>query len=184
MDAIFAILVLGAVIFFGALISAGNERQRKAIDGIRERAAQWAMQDLRIKREHLARDVKMDDPVAWLNRVVAKVVGEDLELDIKDFSNDKKQIGCITADGRMVILSLDSLESKEKNTRRKAQKLRSLPSAPVILLPKDNTVFELSILNAGILFDHELGAFWKAVSNRDIPDCDKLFLYIGNSSQK
>ena len=33
-DAIFATLVLGAVIFFGALISVGNERQRKAIDAL------------------------------------------------------------------------------------------------------------------------------------------------------
>ena len=73
MDAILAILVLGAVIFFGALISAGNERQRKALDGIREQTALWAMQDLRLKREKLARDVKVDDPIAWLNQVVAKV---------------------------------------------------------------------------------------------------------------
>ncbi len=180
MDAIFAILVLCAVIFFGALISAGNERQRKAIDGIREQAAQWAMQDLRLKREHLARDVKVEDPVAWLNRVVAKVVGEDLMLTVKDFSGDQKQISCITADGRLAILSLISLESKPKNTGYKAQKLISLQSTPLILLPKDNTVFELSILNAGILFDYELGAFWKAVSNRDILDCEKLFLYIEN----
>ena len=32
-------LILGAVIFFGALISAGNERQHKALDGIQEQAA-------------------------------------------------------------------------------------------------------------------------------------------------
>jgi len=33
MDAVLAILVLGAVIFFGALISAGNERQPVLDDG-------------------------------------------------------------------------------------------------------------------------------------------------------
>ena len=53
-DTIFAILVLGAVIFFGALLSIGNERQRKAIDGIREQASYWAEQDLRLKRARAA----------------------------------------------------------------------------------------------------------------------------------
>ena len=38
------------MVFFGALISVGNERQRKAIDGIREQASFWAEQDLRLKR--------------------------------------------------------------------------------------------------------------------------------------
>jgi hypothetical protein len=60
MDAVFAILVLDAMIFFGALISTGNERQRKALEGIREQAAQWAMQDLRLKRENLARELSND----------------------------------------------------------------------------------------------------------------------------
>lgn len=62
------------------LISDGNDRQRKALDGIREQAALWAMQDLRLKREKLAREVKVDDPLAWLNQVVAKVYGENLGL--------------------------------------------------------------------------------------------------------
>jgi len=51
MEIILALVVAVAVIFFGALISAGNERQRKAIDGVREQIVLWAMQDLRIKRE-------------------------------------------------------------------------------------------------------------------------------------
>ena len=63
MEIILAIVVGVAVIFFGALISAGNERQRKAIDGLREQVVLWAMQDLRLKRERLARDVHVDDPL-------------------------------------------------------------------------------------------------------------------------
>ena len=57
MEIILAVVVGVAVIIFGALISLGNERQRKAIDGLREQVVLWAMQDLRIKRESLARDV-------------------------------------------------------------------------------------------------------------------------------
>ncbi len=63
MEIILAIVVGVAVIFFGALISAGNERQRKAIDGLREQVVLWAIQDLRIKRENLACDVHVDDPL-------------------------------------------------------------------------------------------------------------------------
>ena len=47
--------VLLAVLLLGALISAANERQRKAIDGLREQVEAWAEQDIRIKREKLAR---------------------------------------------------------------------------------------------------------------------------------
>jgi len=43
------------------------------------------MQDLRLKREKLARDVKVNDPVAWLNQVVAKVYGELLDLTVTEF---------------------------------------------------------------------------------------------------
>jgi len=68
MELVLAIVVVVAVIFFGALISMGNERQRKAIDELREQTALWAMQDLRIKRERLARDVRVDDPLSWLNK--------------------------------------------------------------------------------------------------------------------
>ncbi len=52
MEIILAIVVAAAVIFFGALISMGNERQRRAIDGLREQVVLWAVQDLKIKREH------------------------------------------------------------------------------------------------------------------------------------
>jgi len=43
------------------------------------------MQDLRLKREKLARDVKVDNPVAWLNQVVAKVYRESLDLTVTEF---------------------------------------------------------------------------------------------------
>ena len=49
-ETIMFLSVLAAVLFFGVLISIGNERQRKAIDGIREQAARWAETDIRLKR--------------------------------------------------------------------------------------------------------------------------------------
>ena len=69
-EIILALVVAVAVIFFGALSSVGNERQRKAIDALREQVVFWAMQDLRIKRERLARDVRVDDPLLALRRKI------------------------------------------------------------------------------------------------------------------
>lgn len=74
MEILLAIVVVSAVIFFGALISMGNERQKKAIDDLREQVSLWAMQDLRIKHEGHARDVRIDDPLGWLNTLATKNV--------------------------------------------------------------------------------------------------------------
>ena len=79
-EIILALVVAVAVIFFGALSSSGNERQRKAMDALREQVVFWAVQDLRIKRERLARDVRVDDPLRWLNNLTAKICGYDINL--------------------------------------------------------------------------------------------------------
>ena len=88
MDAVLAIFVLGAVIFFGALISAGNERQRKALDGIREQTALWAMQDLRLKREKLARwsqAITETAIVFWIAQFVISAPAQVLAWGAFDF---------------------------------------------------------------------------------------------------
>lgn len=53
MEISLAIGVASAVIFFGALISMGNERQRRAIDGLREQVVLWAVKDLQTQREEI-----------------------------------------------------------------------------------------------------------------------------------
>lgn len=40
-------------------MSAENERQRKAIDGLREQVVLWVVQDLRVKCEKPARNAEM-----------------------------------------------------------------------------------------------------------------------------
>ncbi len=61
MEIILAIVVASAVNFFGALISMSNERQKRAIDSLREQAVNWAVQDIKIKRERLAQTVQVPD---------------------------------------------------------------------------------------------------------------------------
>lgn len=179
MDVVLAILVLGAVIFFGALISAGNERQRKALEGIREQTAQWAMQDLRLKREKLAREVKVDDPVAWLNQVVAKAYGENLGLTATEFIENPHTLVCTAKDGRAVLLSTASPDDIHKTNMKRQGRLSRVPNFhPLLKLPRNAECIKLSILNAGVLFDLELQQMWKLVSGQDELKTDILWMYI------
>lgn len=179
MDAVFAILVLGAVIFFGALISASNECQRKALDGIREQAAQWAMQDLRLKREKLAREVKVDDPVAWLNQVVAKVYGENLDLTVTEVFDNPQALICTAKDGRKVVLAPLSPDDIRRLTAKKTGKLSRVTNFhPLLKFSRKVEYLKLSILNAGVLFDLELPIVWKLVTRQDELETDSLWMYI------
>ena len=98
MEIILAIVVAAAVIFFGALISLGNERQRKAIDALREQTELWALQDLRIKRERLAREVRVEDPLAWLNKVVSRVSALELDLQFVEYFEEPHTLLCLSGD--------------------------------------------------------------------------------------
>jgi hypothetical protein len=179
MDAVLAILVLGAVMFFGALISAGNERQRKALDGIRKQAALWAMQDLRLKREKLARDIKVDDPLAWLNQVVAKVYGEPLDLTVTEFFENPQVLVCAGKNGRRALFSPASPEDIRRMKRGSKSKLSRLGNAhPLMNLPRQVEPLEISILNGSILFDLELPQVWKVFTTLEIGRSDLLWIYL------
>ena len=66
-DYLVALPVFAAVIVFGALIVVGSERQKRELARIRKVEEQWAEQDLRIKRDKLASETKIEESVAWLS---------------------------------------------------------------------------------------------------------------------
>lgn len=179
MDTIFAILVLAAIIMLGALISMGNERQRRAIDGIREQTARWAEQDLRMKREKLARDVRMDDPVKWLNRAVQAVYGENLNLVVTDFSAEPEVMICHSQDnGQRVALASQSPDDLKRMTKARKSKLARLGNQhPLLPYPRGLEARELSILNAGLLFDLEANEAWQKLGGSTLPG-DRLWMYV------
>jgi len=179
MDAVLAILVLGTGIFLGALISAGNERQRKAIDGIREQATLWAMQDLRLKREKLAQEVKVDDPVAWLNQVVAKVYGGSLDLTLTEVFDTPQTLICMAKGGRKVVFSPISPDDIRRIKRERKSKLSRVGNThPLMNLPRGMEQVEISILNGGILFDLELPIVWRSLTAQKITQANRLWMYI------
>lgn len=178
MEMILALAVVIAVIIFGGLISVGNERQRKAIDGIRVQAALWAVQDLVLKREKLARDVTVDDPVKWLNLVVAKVCDEFLDLSVTEIFDTPQTLVCMDKNAQRVILSVASpAEIRRMKRERKNRLLRVGNGHPLLNLPQRAEQVEISILNGGILFDLELPVAWEKLSGRKIIGVDKVWVY-------
>ncbi len=180
MDIILAVVVVAAVLFFGALISAGNERQRRAIDGLREQVILWAMQDLRIKREHLAREVKVDNPLGWLNRQVAKLVGVDLGLQVSEFLETPPTLICTSGDGcRKVVFSSISPDQLRKLKQERRSRLSQYDNqSPLLGLSRGVDVYEVSVLNGGMLFDLELTQAWKVLTGQEYDGSGCVWVYI------
>lgn len=180
MEIILAILVASAVIIFGALISMGNERQRRAIDNLCEQVVLWAMQDLRLKRERLAHDVKVDDPLGWLNKVATRVCGYDLNLLVVESVDNPRILICATGDGSGKVI-FTSLAPGEIQAMKRAKHNRLSQYAdrnPLLSLPRNATAFECSVLNNGILFDLELPIVWKGLTGSDVDGISSMWIYM------
>ena len=178
MEIILALVVVIAVIIFGALISMGNERQRRALDGIREQTALWASQDLRLKREKLAREVKVDDPVKWLNLVVTRACGESLDLTVTEVFDKPQTLVCMDENSKRVTISLASPTDIRRMKRVRKNKLIGMSNGhPLLNLPQKIEQVEISILNGGILFDLELPIAWEMLSGMKITGIGKVWAY-------
>ena len=180
MEMILAIVVVAAVILFGALISAGNERQRKAIDGLREQTALWAMQDLRIKRERLAREVRVDDPLDWLNAIATKVCGYDMNLQVVEAFDTPQTLVCTPAEGNSKIIFSPLLPNDLRQIRREKRSRLSQHAErnPLFSLPRNATCHELSVLNCGLLFDLELPLAWKGLTDQTLGQSNRVWMYM------
>jgi len=178
MEVILALVVVIAVIIFGALISMGNERQRRALDSIREQTALWALQDLRLKREKLARDIKVDDPLKWLNKVVAKACGGSLNLTVTDVFDSPKTLACLDKNSQNVVVTVASpVEIRRMKRERKNKLIGVSDGHPLLALPQRVEQVEISILNGGIFFDMELPVAWEMLSGMKTTGIDKLWMY-------
>lgn len=179
MEIILAIVVASAVIFFGALISMGNERQRKAIDSLREQVVLWAVQDLKIKREHLVRTVQVPDPLGWLNKTASKICGYDLKLQVLEMFEEPQSLVCASSDGsaRIVFSPLSLAELRRIKNGRQNRLSQFAGHHPLLLLPRNVEVHELSVLNGGPFFDLEVSLAWKALTGCDLETVTRLWMY-------
>jgi hypothetical protein len=179
MEILLAAVVAFAVIFFGALISMGNERQRKAIDGLREQVVLWAVQDLKIKREHLAQTVQVPDPLGWLNKTASKLFGYDLKLQVLEIFEEPQALVCTSGNGsiRVVFSPLSPTDIRRIKSGKQNRLSQFAEQHPLLLLPRNLSAHELSVLNGGHLFDLELSLAWKALAGRDLEMETRLWMY-------
>jgi len=179
MEFFLAIAVLFAILLLGALISAGNERQRKAIDGLREQAERWAEQDIRIKREKLARQIAVQDPLAWLEKVAAAALGSAPKL-ITVTPWQKEGLTAIVGlcqDGRRLVLS--SLPRQQLLANLKVKSKGALAGMQTTLLgdhPQSTPHYELSIVTSGMFFDLEAAQVWLTLTGETLP-AQRLTMY-------
>jgi len=171
--------VLLAVLLLGALISSANERQRKAIDGLREQVEAWAEQDIRIKREKLARQITIPEPLAWLEKVSAAALGSAPKL-VTATPWQENGLGAIVGlcqDGRSLVFTPVPRERLLKALKVKSR--RALDGIQSSLLgedPKRTPYFELSVVTNGMFFDIEAAQVWQAVSGETLP-VSRLTMY-------
>jgi hypothetical protein len=179
MEILLAIVVASAVIFFGALISMGNERQRKAIDGLREQVILWAVQDLKIKREHLSQSVQVPDPLEWLNKAASNVSGYDLKLQVVKIFDEPQSLICTSGDGRVKVIfsPLSPTDLRRIKSGKQSRLSQFAGDNPLLFLPKHVNIYELSILNEGHLFDLELALAWKSLTNHYLKTTISLWMY-------
>ena len=107
MDVIFVLMILVVLIAMGAMISVGNERQRRALEGICREAQAWSEQDLRLKREKYARDIQVTDLPAWVEQVARQVL-EDAPVisSLNPWSSENAQaLVAHCTDGRRLVLT-------------------------------------------------------------------------------
>ncbi len=179
MEIILAIVVASAVVFFGALISIGNERQKKAIDNLHEQITLWAIQDLKIKRQRLARDVRVDDPINWLNKIASKVCGFDLNLKVVEVFEEPRTLVCISGeDASKVVFSPHSPNEIHRMNNIKRSRLSQITDRnPLWTLRRKSEAYEFTALNVDISFDLELSIAWKELTGQAVQQMSCIWIY-------
>ena len=183
LDTILAVIVLLAVTLFGALMVAGNERQRKAIDGLNTSYSRWAEHDLMIKRAAAAKTVRVEDPKAWLDNIATQVFG--LSPKITTLSpwdaGEAKAMVAICLDGRKLVVTpiLPGLFRKMISTRKQKGAAAVIARTTVGILgnrPGNVRFHELNIISAGTFFDIEAGLAWEKLFNEKL-GVDRLYMF-------
>ena len=179
MEILLAIVVVSAVIFFGALISMGNERQRRAIDNLREQLVLWTVKDLQIKREKLARDVKVEYPLGWFKNVISEACSFDGDIQVVEvFESPAVMVCASSVSGKTIILTPLSTDAIRRLAHEKHSRITKIANGnPLLTIPRNAAVKEVSVLNGGFLFDLELPLAWKGLTGQDLFQIDRLWVY-------
>jgi hypothetical protein len=172
MDILIGTSLLVAIVLLGALITAGNERQRKALDGIREQVEAWAQEDILIKREKVARSIQVQAPLAWLEKTAAGVLGQAPGImSATPWEKDGLlAMIAVCKDGSRLIFTPVPYDRFLKSIR--LNKRGALAQAETSVLgdrPEKVAHYDLSVLTSGMFFDIEAAQAWQALSGQALP---------------
>ena len=178
MEIVLAFVVTSAVIIFGALVSVGNERQRKAIDTLREQIEQWAIQDLRIKLESINYEERISDPTIWLSKTVERF-GIKSNLKFVEYFQYPQTLVCETGDNTHRIIFSPSSPTEIRRIRKNRQNhlANYAITNPLLSLRPSDKKFEINILNAGIFFSQELSIVWRLLTGEKLSGTNKIWIY-------
>ena len=178
-DYLLALTVLIALIVLGALISVGNERQRKAIDSISRQTQAWAIEDLRLKRGQVEANISIDNPIAWLNTAASRALGRQTQLSTPEITENPYAVSFVDHyAGETLVFSLLSPKMLRKLSKEKQSKLsKRTNQQPLIPWRKGITSFEMTMLNAGIRFDLELPVAWQALA-KEQTNSEHIWVYV------
>ncbi len=179
MEILLTVTIVTALVALGVTISLGNERQRQAIQGLREQVRAWTEQDIRLKREKLSRSVVVEDAQGWLIGLTARLWGVGVEivklttLQVKD----APAVVMLCQDGRRLVLTPTPHQKfLEAVTRRRKGALAQMEVGVLGSQPRRVPVTELSVVNAGMFFDLEAQQAWKLITGQTMAT-ERLWLY-------
>jgi len=179
-DLFLATMVVGAIIAFGALLSVGNERQRRAIDKLHQAYKQWAVQDLRLKRGVASTQTRIEDLTAWLTKTTSLSFGrKTIVMDYQIHNSPVNTLEFHDAEvGKTIICTLESPEVVKTILKKKRPVLRGeLRPNPIFRVGRKTSAVELSMLNAGVMFDVELPIAWTTLTGQ-ATQAETLWAYI------
>jgi len=180
MEIVLTITVVAAVVLVGLVISVGNERQRKALEGVRESLKEWAISDLKIKRALAEREIIVEKPFLWLDRKAGAMLGSvpGIQENVKVIQHPKA-IEVEKADGGLLVFSPIAPRVFRKMCGNSRDRNGLLKEGLNLLGKKPQTaeVYEFSALNAGIFFDVELNQVRKRLTGAGL-EADRLWMYV------
>ena len=189
-DTVLAVVVLFAVLLFGALLVVGNERQRKAIDSLNTSYTRWAEHDLVLKRATAAKTVQVEDPQAWLEQVATQVFGVAPKIsNLQPWQgNAAKAMLATCKDGRSLVVTHLPPAAFRKTIAVRPHKgaaaaITRTTVGPLGTRPGKVPCYELNIISAGTFFDVEARQAWEKLFNENLA-VDRLYMFAVAAEQK
>jgi hypothetical protein len=164
-------VLLTALLFLGLLISMGNERQRKAIDGLRKQVESWTEQDIKIKREKLSRQITVPDTLNWLESVSTAALGQPPRLlSVSPWQKDNlSAMIAVCQDGRRLVFTPVPRKRLLAALKEKKSVLAGVSGTLLGDKPPKAPFWELSVVSSSMFFDIEAGQVWQSVISSPLP---------------